>query len=97
MYHTEKNMTEVITSNQNWCCCLHIVLFISSTKYLRVCLFCLRPISSEMRCHTIAKFCRRVQTMCKNIYWVLCLKGSSLPKNDIFLTKYPHVGQQSQR
>jgi len=28
-------------------------------------------------------------------YWVLCLKGSSLPKMH-FKTKYMHVGQQSQ-
>jgi len=30
---------------------------ILSTKYFRVCLFCLRSISSEMPCRMMAKFC----------------------------------------
>jgi len=40
----------------------------SSTKYLRVCLFYLRPISSETLCRTMANiFCTQtpIQTTCK--------------------------------
>jgi len=33
-----------------------------STKYFRVCLFCLEPISSETLCRTMAKFCTQTCT-----------------------------------
>jgi len=58
---------------------------ILSTKYLTVCLFRLAPISSEMLSydgeifHAVTFRYRTHQNIC----WVLCLKGSSLPKNDI--------------
>jgi len=42
----------------------------------------------------MAKFCTQTRTdHLQNIYWVLCLKVSLLPKNDVF-KKHLHVGQQ---
>jgi len=50
------------------------------------------PISSKTPCRTTKKFCKQTRTdHVQNIYWVLYLKGSSLPKNDIFQQKYLNV------
>jgi len=47
--------------------------------------FCLGSTSSETPCCTMAKFCTQTCTdHVQNIYWVLCLNGSSLPKKRHF-------------
>jgi len=60
------------------------------TKYFRVCLSCLEPISSETPCCTMAKFCTQTRTdHVQNICCVLYPKESSSPKKWHFSTKIP--------
>jgi len=63
---------------------------IISTKYFRVYLFCLGPISSETPCRTTAKFCTQTRTdHVQNIYWVFVYKGVVVTKKMTYFKKVP--------
>jgi len=87
-------LTSRITSRINCmstCTSVYRTWHHQSTKYLTVGLFCLGPTPPKRRVVRWRNFPHR---SVHNIYWVLYLKGSSLPKNDIFQQKYLNVGEQ---
>jgi len=72
---------------------LDFFAFVSIVLYY-MCMHLLAPISSETLCYTMVQFCMQTRDdHVQNICWVLCLKGSSLPKMT-FSKNYLHVGQQ---